>query len=58
LETELVKFKVVEGKVIIEPVRDVGEILKEYVKESLSFEKEREVAWEKVAVEYRDLSRY
>ena len=58
LGTNLIKFKVTDGKVIIEPVKDVGGILKKYVKKSLSFEKEREIAWEKVADEYRDLSRY
>lgn len=58
LGTNLIKFKVIEGKVVIEPVRDVGGILKKYVKKSLPFEKERELAWEKVADEYRDLSRH
>ena len=58
LGTNLIEFKVIEGKVVIEPVRDVGGILKKYVKKSLPFEKERELAWEKVADEYRDLSRH
>ncbi|MCD6133783.1 MAG: AbrB/MazE/SpoVT family DNA-binding domain-containing protein [Deltaproteobacteria bacterium] len=51
LGTNLIEFKVIEGKVVIEPVRDVGGILKKYVKKSLPFEKERELAWEKVADE-------
>ena len=58
LGTDLIKFKIVEGKVIIEPVKDVGGIFKKYVKKSLSFEEEREHAWEKVANEYRGFSRY
>ncbi len=47
----MIEFKVIEGEVVIEPVRDVGGILKKYVKKSLPFEKERELAWEKVADE-------
>jgi len=58
LGTNLIKFKISDGKVIIEPVKDVGGIFKKYVKKSLPFEKERDLAWEKVANEYRDLSRH
>ncbi len=32
LGTNLIKFKIAEGKVIIEPVKDVGGIFKKYVK--------------------------
>ncbi len=55
LGTNMVRFKVIEGKIILEPVRDVGGIFKKYVKKSLSHEKEREIAWQKVADEYRNL---
>jgi len=56
LGTNLIRFKVIEGRIVIEPVKDVGGIFKKYVKKSLPFEKERELAWQKVADEYRDLS--
>jgi AbrB family looped-hinge helix DNA binding protein len=58
LGTDLIKFKIVNEKIIIEPVKDVGGIFKKYVKKSLSFEEEREQTWEKIADEYRDLSRH
>ncbi len=58
LGTNLIKFKIEEGKIVIEPIKDVGGIFKKYVKKSLPFEKERELAWEKVANEYCDFSRY
>ncbi len=56
LGTDVVRFKVVEGKVILEPVRDLGGIFRKYVKKPLSYEQEREIAWQKVADEYGDLS--
>lgn len=56
LGTNLVRFRVIEGKVVIEPVRDVGGVFKKYVKKPLPHEKEREIAWQKVADEYRDIS--
>ncbi len=55
LGSNMVRFKVIEGKIILEPVRDVGGIFKKYVKKPMSPEKEREIAWQKVADEYRDL---
>ena len=55
LGTNVVRFKMVEGKIILEPVRDVGGIFKKYVKKPLSREEEREIAWQKVADEYRKL---
>jgi AbrB family looped-hinge helix DNA binding protein len=58
LGTNLIRFRIIEGRVIIEPVKDVGGIFKKYVKKSLPFKEERESAWQKVADEYRDLSRY
>ena len=53
METDLVKFRVEGGKVILEPVRDVGGIFKEYAKKAISREEEREIAWKKVADGYR-----
>ena len=55
LGTNVVRFRVIEGKIILEPVRDVGGIFKKYAKKPLSHEKEREIAWQKVADEYRNL---
>jgi AbrB family looped-hinge helix DNA binding protein len=56
LGTDVVRFKVIEKQVILEPVRDVGGIFRKYVKKSISYKQEREIAWQKVADEYRDLS--
>jgi len=55
LGTNVVRFRVVEGKIILEPVRDVGGIFKKYVKKPLSPEEEREIAWQKVADEHRNI---
>ena len=54
LGTNVVRFRMVEGKIILEPVRDVGGIFKKYVKKPFSHEEERETAWQKVADEYRN----
>jgi len=32
LGTNLIRFKVIEGRIVIEPVKDVGRIFKKYVK--------------------------
>lgn len=53
LKTDVVRFRIIEGRVVVEPVRDLGGIFRRYVKKSIPFEKERELAWEKVADEYR-----
>ncbi len=53
LGTDLVKFRVEGGKIILEPVRDVGGIFKDYAKKTISHEEEREIAWQKVADGYR-----
>jgi len=52
----MVVFKVVKGKVLLEPVKDVGGIFKKYVKKGLKNKEERELAWQRVADEYRNLS--
>ena len=56
LGTNLVVFRVVEGKVLLEPVKDVGGIFKKYAKKGLKNKEERELAWQRVADEYRNLS--
>jgi len=55
LGTKVVRFRVVEGKVILEPVRDLGGVFRKYARKTFSFEEERERAWKKVADEYGDL---
>ena len=55
LGTDVVRFRVMEGKVVLEPARDVGGTFRKYVRKPLSREKEREIAWQKVADEYRNL---
>ena len=56
LGTNTVMLKVVKGKVVVEPVKDVGGIFKKYAKKSLEFKNERELAWQRVADEYCNLS--
>ena len=53
LGTDMVVFKVVKGKVLLEPVKDVGGIFKKYVKKGLKNKEERELAWQRVADEYQ-----
>ena len=53
LKTDMVRFKVEGDRIVLEPLRDVGGIFRGYVKKYLSHKKEREIAWEKVADEYR-----
>ncbi|WP_457569958.1 AbrB/MazE/SpoVT family DNA-binding domain-containing protein [Desulfurobacterium sp.] len=55
LGTDMVMFKVVKGKVLLEPVKDVGGIFKKYAKKGLKNEEERELAWQRVADEYRNI---
>ena len=56
LGTNMVRFKVAGKQVILEPVKDVGGIFRKYLKKPISYKQEREIAWQKVADEYRDLS--
>ncbi len=56
LGTKLVRFKMVKGKLVLEPVKDLGGIFKNYAKKEISYEKQRDIAWKKVADEYRDIS--
>jgi len=56
LKTNVVRFRLIEGRIVIEPVEDLGGVFRNYAKKKLSYEKERERAWQKVADEYRDLS--
>ena len=56
LKTNVVCFKIENGRIYLEPVRDVGGALKKYAKKKISHDKERAIAWEKVADEYRDIS--
>jgi AbrB family looped-hinge helix DNA binding protein len=53
LGSNLVRFRLENEKIILEPVRDLGGIFREYARGDISFEKEREMAWEKVAHEYK-----
>jgi len=53
LKTDMVRFKVEGDRIVLEPLRDVGGIFRGYVKKYFSHKKEREIAWEKVADEYR-----
>ena len=56
LKTNVVRFRLIEGRIVIESVEDLGGVFRNYAKKKLSYEEERERAWEKVADEYRDLS--
>ena len=56
LKTDVVRFRLVGDKIVIEPVEDLGGVFRNYAKKGLSYEEERGEAWQKVADEYRDLS--
>ncbi len=56
LKSDIICFKMEDGKVILEPMRDVKGALKRYAKRGLSYEQERETAWKRVGEEYIDIS--
>jgi len=56
LGSNVIRFTIKDGRIYLEPIRDVGGALKKYAKKGISHDKEREVAWEKVADEYRNIS--
>ncbi len=54
LKTNVVTFDVIEGNVVVRPVRDVGGSLSEYaknVKGDISFRKVKDMAWEEAVRE-------
>jgi AbrB family looped-hinge helix DNA binding protein len=54
LKTDIITFDVVDGDVVVKPVRDVGGSLKEYAKNvrgDISFKKMRDMAWEEAVHE-------
>ena len=56
LKSDIICFKVKNGEIIIESVKDVGGSLKKYASKKISHEKEREIAWSKIANEYNKIS--
>ena len=54
LGSDIVRFRVENERIILEPVRDLGGIFKKYARGDIPFEREREIAWEKVADEYKE----
>ncbi|HDD53105.1 MAG: AbrB/MazE/SpoVT family DNA-binding domain-containing protein [Deltaproteobacteria bacterium] len=54
LGSDIVRFRVENERIILEPVRDLGGIFKKYGRGDLPFEREREIAWEKIADEYKE----
>ena len=47
LGADIIKFKVENNEIKIEPIEDMGGSLSKYAKKDTSFEQERQVAWEK-----------
>ena len=54
LGSDVVRFRVEGERIVLEPVRDLGGIFRKYARGRIPFEKEREIAWEKVASEYKE----
>ncbi len=54
LGSDVVRFKVEGERIVLEPVRDLGGVFRKYARGRIPFEKEREIAWEKVASEYKE----
>ncbi len=52
LASDIVKFKIKNNEIIIEPVKDVGGSLSKYAKKDKILN-ERELAWEKVVEKYK-----
>ncbi|BAI79889.1 conserved hypothetical protein [Deferribacter desulfuricans SSM1] len=53
LGTDIIKFKVEDDIIKIEPIEDVAGLLSKYAKKGVSFEEERQTAWEKIGEKYR-----
>lgn len=49
LKTDVVEFEVIEGKVVLKPVRSVGGSLSQYSKEYVALKDIRGAIWEDVA---------
>lgn len=56
LKGEVVRFRVLNGKVILESVKDVGGSLKKYANKKFTYEQEREIAWKRREEKYGDIS--
>ncbi len=54
LGSDVVRFRVEGERIVLEPVRDLGGVFRKYARGGIPFEKEREIAWEKVAHEYKE----
>jgi AbrB family looped-hinge helix DNA binding protein len=51
LGSDIVEFELMEGSVVVKPVKSVGGSLKKYAKAPMPLEKIRETVWEQVAHE-------
>ena len=54
LGSDVVRFRIENEKIVLEPVRDLGGVFKRYAKGLIPFKEEREIAWEKVTHEYKE----
>jgi len=52
LGTDIIKFKVEDNVIKIEPIEDVAGSLSKYAKKGVSFEQERQISWEKRGEKY------
>ena len=53
LKSNVIKFKVIDNIIKIEPVEDVGGSLSKYAKRNIKYQEEREKAWSKAVEKYR-----
>ena len=51
LDSNVIEFEIIEGKVIVKPVRSVAGSLSKYARKYVSFKKVREETWNKVTDE-------
>lgn len=54
LGSNIVSFEMMNGKVVINPVKSVAGILKEYSKDRGSFQEARNAAWETIVDDWQE----
>ncbi len=54
INSDIINFEIIEGKVVINPVKSVAGSLQDYSKELGSFEQVRNLAWEKAVDERKE----
>jgi AbrB family looped-hinge helix DNA binding protein len=54
LGSDVVRFRMEDERIVLEPVRELGGVFREYAKGGGPVEGEREIAWERVAHEHQE----